>query len=81
MKHLPGLKLLKSVGLLVLPLVAIAWLVYQHIRLNDTEKSLNTIKASQTNFTQNFSDALFEDHLKVTNSMVSDATVAALHDR
>jgi len=77
-KHLPGLKLLKSVGLLVLPLVAIAWLVYQHIRLNDTEKSLNTIKASQTNFTQNFSDALFEDHLKVTNSMVSDATVAAL---
>ncbi|KKS07704.1 hypothetical protein A3K01_01440 [candidate division WWE3 bacterium RIFOXYD1_FULL_43_17] len=78
MKHLPGLKLLKSVGLLVLPLVAIAWLVYQHIRLNDTEKSLNTIKASQTNFTQNFSDALFEDHLKVTNSMVSDATVAAL---
>ena len=78
MKHLPGLKSLKFVGLSVLALVAVGWLIYQHLRLNDTEKSLNAIKSSQTNFSQNFSDALFEDHLKVTNSMVSDATVAAL---
>jgi exopolysaccharide biosynthesis protein len=77
-KHLPGLKSLKFVGLSVLALVAVGWLIYQHLRLNDTEKSLNAIKSSQTNFSQNFSDALFEDHLKVTNSMVSDATVAAL---
>ncbi|KKS33957.1 hypothetical protein A2380_00700 [candidate division WWE3 bacterium RIFOXYB1_FULL_43_24] len=78
MKILSTLKQLRFVGFLIVSVFLVAVLVYLNIRLNNTEKSLSDIKNSQTNLRENFSDALFEDHLKVTESMVSDATVAAL---
>lgn len=80
MKNLPVLNFLKFIGSTALFLVVIAGLVYQHVRLNNAEKSLSVIKASQTNLRENFSDALFEDHLKVTNSMVSGAKLTSLQN-
>ncbi len=71
---------LKFIGSTVLFLVVISGLVYQHLRLNYAERSLYTIKLSQTNFSGNFSNALFEDHLKVTNSMAAEAKLTALQN-
>jgi len=39
---------------------------------------LSDIKSSQTNLRENFSDALFEDHLKVTNAMIAEASFTSL---
>jgi len=77
-KYQLDVKTLKLVGSSALFLVVISWLVYQHIRLNNAEKSLTTIKSSQTNLRENFSDALFEDHLKVTNAMAAEASFVTL---
>ena len=65
-------------GFLAISLVLIGGLVYLNLRLISTEKSLSDIKSSQTNLRENFSDALFEDHLKVTNAMIAEASFTSL---
>ncbi|HBY10218.1 hypothetical protein A2274_00780 [candidate division WWE3 bacterium RIFOXYA12_FULL_43_11] len=78
MKILSILRKLKFVGFLAISLVLIGGLVYLNLRLISTEKSLSDIKSSQTNLRENFSDALFEDHLKVTNAMIAEASFTSL---
>ena len=78
MKILSILRKLKFVGFLAISLVLIGGLVYLNLRLISTEKSLSDIKSSQTNLRENFSDALFEDHLKVTNAMIAEASFKSL---
>jgi len=77
-KILSILRKLKFVGFLAISLVLIGGLVYLNLRLISTEKSLSDIKSSQTNLRENFSDALFEDHLKVTNAMIAEASFTSL---
>ena len=78
MKILSILRKLKFVGFLAISLVLIGGLVYLNLRLISTEKSLSDIKSSQTNLRENFSDALFEDHLKVTNAMIAESSFTSL---
>jgi len=77
-KILSIFKKLKFPSFLLISLILVGGLVYLNFRLDSTEKSLSAIKSSQTNLRENFSDALFEDHLKVTNAMVTEASFASL---
>ncbi len=78
MKILPILRKLKFAGFLAISLALVGGLVYLNLRLISTEKLLSDIKSSQTNLRENFSDSLFEDHLKVINAMAAEASFASL---
>lgn len=78
MKHLPKVTLPKFALSSILFLILVGFAVYLNLRLDKTERSLGNIKETQDNFSQNFSDALFADHLKVTQAMASEQSAVFL---
>jgi len=77
-KHLPNVNNIKFVLFSIFLIFLTTFLVYEHVRLNENEKNLRNIQTSQAAFSQNFSDALFEDHLKVTEALASEGLLSTL---
>ncbi len=53
-------------------------LLYQGLSIRRVEIKLSAIESSQSQFTQNFSDALFEDNLKVMDAMAAEGAISSL---
>ena len=77
MKKLP-VRFLKPLVFSLFLVATVVMLLYQEFRINRTEKKLSVIETSQSYFSQNFSDALFEDNLKVMNAMATEGTISSL---
>jgi hypothetical protein len=79
---LPGLrldkskiiKLLLTIGLIVI----ISGQVYLNIRLNKLNTDISKLNETQSNFSQNFSEDLFNDHLTVTSEINTQEALTTL---
>jgi len=78
MRKLPLYRFLKYVMFTIFSAVLMFILLYQDLRINRAERKLSVIETSQSYFTQNFSESLFEDNLKVMNAMTVEGTVSYL---
>lgn len=75
-KFLP--KVIKYLPYVIIIIVLSLITFYQHIRISKTERKLETLESSQAFFTQNFSEDLFLDNLKVMQAMYAESTVGTL---
>ncbi|MFA6981791.1 MAG: phosphodiester glycosidase family protein [Patescibacteria group bacterium] len=51
---------------------------YQHFRIVRTERSLLALESSQSFFSQNFTEDLFKDNLKMMQAIVAESSITAL---
>jgi exopolysaccharide biosynthesis protein len=78
MSKLPVYRFVKYVVFTIFSFALAAILLYQDLRINRAERKLSVIESSQSYFTQNFSESLFEDNLKVMNAMAVEGTISYL---
>lgn len=78
MSKLPAFKTLKYVFFGGLVVSAVAFFSYQTIRLEKTIKALKTLETSQSYFTENFTESLFEDSLKQTQVLATESAFIEL---
>jgi hypothetical protein len=76
---LPYLKInkLKLIGVVVLALI-ISYQVYLGLTINKLNKTLSNVSKTQDNFSQNFSDDLFNDHLAVSSEINTQENLLSL---
>ena len=78
MRKLPIYRFIKYVLFTVFSVALVFILLYQDLRINKAERKLSVIETSQSYFSQNFSESLFEDNLKVMNTMAVEGTISYL---